>query len=423
MASQKIVLIIDGFSTGRYFAPLLKKRGYQSIHLQSTPEIPGFLLKGFCKEDYIEHLVFDGNITTLVSHLKSRNILAIFAGTETAIYLTDKLSEELRLTGNSSQSSTLRRDKFSMIDAVRAGGLGTANQFKSNDMDKILQWSTLEAQYGWPLVVKPINSAGTDGVRFCYNSEDIISAVENILGKKNKLGILNNEVLIQSFLDGEEYIVNTVSHNSRHNLTDIRLCHKKKVMGAGYVSGCEELIPADMQISQELKAYAFRALDCLEVVNGPGHFEIMYTKEGPKIIEMGARLQGGINPDSNTACLGYHQIDKTIDAYLEPDRFLSYFKQDYTLQKCGIWMFLISERTGKILSIPFIEKVKALSSFFSLQMNVQVNDVLLRTVDYYSSPGSVHLVNQDSTCLKEDMALLRELEKEAFVLSKAEHVI
>lgn len=416
MRKHKVVAIVDGFSTGKYFPSFLRKRGYNVIHIQSGIDIPGFLLQALRKEDYIENIIFDGDLAKLIGALNQYAILAIIPGTESAIYLTDQLSTALRLPGNPPESSELRRNKFSMVQAVNAGGLATAKQCKSANLDEILSWHSQQLKDVWPVVVKPINSAGTDSVRFCYNNAELITAVKNIIGKKNLLGIFNTEVLVQSFLSGQEYVVNTVSYCGKHHLTDIRRCYKKQMSGAGYVSGCEEFVPADDPISQQLKSYAFRALDLLQISQGPGHFEIMYTPDGPQIIEMGARVQGGINPAANALCLGYQQIDKTIDAYLEPSHFLTYYADDYTLHQFGLWVFLIAERVGRIISIPFIDKVKSLTSFFSIQMNVTPGEYLQRTIDYYSSPGSVHLVSPDKHQLMADLEQLRQFEMEGFVL-------
>lgn len=414
----KIVVIVDGYSTGKYLASFLHKKGYSVLHIQSSLEIPDFLIKSFNPKDYINSTIYDGNITKLINWLKPYKIEAIMAGTETAIFLTDKLSELLELPGNPSQTSIVRRNKYEMIKCIHKGGLATARQFKSGDINEIIEWGISEMERELPLVVKPINSAGTDGVQFCYNQNELTHAIKNILGKKNKLGYLNEEVLVQSFLEGEEYVVNTVSCSSKHNLTDVRRCYKKQVPGAGYISGCEEFIPPYDPIAQELKSYAFKALDLLNINYGPGHFEIMYTKEGPKIIEMGARVQGGINPAANAICLGYQQIDKALDAYLDPTHFNSYYKNDYTLHNFGLWAFLISEMTGKINSIPFVEKVKSLPSFFSIQMNVNPGDYLKKTIDYYSSPGHVHLINKNNELLLEDMIQLRKFENEGFILER-----
>jgi len=416
---RKIVAVVDGYSTGRYLASFLHKKGYAALHIQSSPEIPDFLIKSFNAIDYIDSTIYNGDLLKLLDWLKSYQVQAIMAGTETAIFFVDELSELLGLPGNSSKTSHVRRDKYEMIKCIHEGGLATARQCKSGNISEIVEWGLIEMKRALPLVVKPINSAGTDGVQFCYNESELALSVKNILGKKNKLGYLNEEVLVQSFLEGEEYIVNTVTCASKHNLTDIRRCYKKQVLGAGYVSGSEEFISPHEPIAQELKAYTFKALDLLNITYGPAHFEIMYTKEGPQIIEMGARVQGGINPAANAICLGYQQIDKALDAYLDPSHFNAYYKNDYTLHKFGLWVFLISEMNGKITSIPFIEKVKLLPSFFSIQMNVNPGDDLKKTVDYYTSPGHVHLINENNESLMEDFRKLRQFEAEGFILEKS----
>ncbi len=413
----KIAIVVDGFSTGKYFAKRLERRGYPVLHIQSRDDIPSFMLHSFTKEHYIDHIIFDGNLENLLRSLKQYQILAVIPGTETAIFLADRLAEALNLPGNPTQSSNIRRNKFDMVNAVQSGNLLTSLQIKTNNLDDIMSWHEAKLQKEWPLVVKPLHSAGTDGVRFCAHYEEVAAAMQNILGKKNRLNIFNEEVLVQSFLDGHEYIVNTVSHASHHHLTDMRLCHKTRVRDAGYISRCEELLDASEPVCQVLKQYAFQALDQLQISQGPGHFEIMMTKNGPAIIEMGARLQGGIDPEANAACIGPQQIDKTIDAYLEPTHFLSYHQEDYALKKFGAWVFLMSEKSGTVESIPFSAEVQKLPSFFSQQIHVQVGSSLARTIDYYSSPGSVHLVHRDKAQLMKDVAEVYKLEKLGFVVS------
>jgi hypothetical protein len=53
----------------------------------------------------------------------------------------------------------------------------------------------------------------------------------------------------------------------------------------------------------------------------------MYTKEGPKIIEMGTRVQGEINP---VTCLSYQQVDKALDSYLDTSHFNAYYNKCLT---------------------------------------------------------------------------------------------
>jgi biotin carboxylase len=141
-------------------------------------------------------------------------------------------------------------------------------------------------------------------------------AVNAILGCSNRLGIVNRFVLAQSFLKGSEFVVNTVSLNGKHHVSDIWQCHKHRVLGAGYVPGCEELLPFNGVIQQQLVAYVIDALDALGFTQGPAHFEIMMTERGPSIIEVGARIQGGVNPNVHIECMNSSQLLTSIDTRL-----------------------------------------------------------------------------------------------------------
>ncbi len=60
-------------------------------------------------------------------------------------------------------------------------------------------------------MVKPVESAGSDDVFLCESKEDVKTAFERINGKINGLGQKNDAVLVQEFLDGTEYVVDSVS--------------------------------------------------------------------------------------------------------------------------------------------------------------------------------------------------------------------
>jgi hypothetical protein len=54
-------------------------------------------LDSFVKENFIANYIFNDNMDELMGQLNIFHILAIFPGTETSIYLTDKLSEKFGL--------------------------------------------------------------------------------------------------------------------------------------------------------------------------------------------------------------------------------------------------------------------------------------------------------------------------------------
>lgn len=410
----KVVVVIDAFSTGKYLPQAILNRGYSWIHVISRDNLPTYLTSGIEHKSCLETLYYQNNFKLLIQSLKKYEIVAVIAGAETSIELTEQLSSVLKLAGNNPETSSLRRNKYHMVEAVNKAGLKTAKQCYSNNLEKIIHWYNSQFKLGDTIVVKPVNSAGTDQVTFCSSVQEIENAVNGILGKRNKLGLLNSYVLAQSFLKGHEYVVNTVSLQGKHYFTDIWQCYKYRVPGAGFVPGCEVLRPYDGEIQDKLRDYVIKALDALQIVQGPAHFEIMLTDEGPKIIEVGARIQGGVNPEVHIECMGTSQLEKTVDCYLEPMKFQSFFNHGYSLKKYSRWIDLIVPCSGTINSFNLIEKVKKLPSFYCATADILPGDFLHKTIDLYTSPGNIYLVHEDPEQLEKDYHKLRALEKESY---------
>lgn len=64
-------------------------------------------------------------------------------------------------------------------------------------------------------------------------------------------------------------------------------------------------------------------LDALGIKNGPGHGEVKFCRGSPVLIEVGSRCHGGEGawvPIANK-CVGYNQVDATIDSLLEGEAF------------------------------------------------------------------------------------------------------
>lgn len=410
----KVVVIVDAYSTGKYLPDEILQRGYSWVHIISRSNLPTFTTSGVVHDTFLAEIHYKGQLSHLLEQLKKYAVVAVMAGTESAVELTEELAKALKVPGNDPATSYLRRNKFYMVDAVNKAGLNTAQQFHSNNIEDLVRWYQENFEMGETVVVKPLNSAGTDHVTFCSSVEQLRAAAHAILGKINKIGLLNEFVLVQSFLEGQEYVVNTVTVNGKHHLTDIWRCHKQRVPGAGFVPGCEVLLPYEGEIQQQLREYAFKALDALGFVHGPGHFEIMFTAKGPAIIEVGARVQGGVNPAVHFECMGTSQMIKAVDSYLNPESFLSYYKNGYSLSKYSRWADLIVPASGTIQSFTLLEELERLSSFHSANVQIKPGDYLPRTVDLYTSPGSIYLINNDPDVLEADYLKLRELEKDSY---------
>merc|ERR1719436_186012 len=99
----------------------------------------------------------------------SMPVVACIVGAETGVTLADHLSAELKVRTNGIFPTGDRRNKSVQQRAVKAAGLRAVREALGT------KWSDVEAfvdKEPFPIVVKPVESAGSDGVKLCKSKEE-----------------------------------------------------------------------------------------------------------------------------------------------------------------------------------------------------------------------------------------------------------
>lgn len=401
---EQYVCIVDGFSTGAALAPQFKN-GYKLVHVQSSKNIVKDLLATFKPEDYNELLIFEENLDHLIQQLKVMNVVHIIAGTETGVFLADVLAKKLELPGNNPNTSILRRNKYKMHEALRMSNIAHAKQGYFQTIDEAINWAYEEGI--WPLVAKPLDSAGSDSVSFCSNNEELIKACKSILNHKNKLGFKNDGVLIQECLEGQQYFVNAVTIDGKHAITEI--WKDKRNQG---ICDIEELLPYEGEAQKEIIEYVRAVLTCLGVEHGPSHTELMFTERGPVLIESGARMMGTILEEAVISAIGDSHVTATVERYTEPQKFMRRLEEGYILNKNLFCVTLVSNETGIVTENHVVEKLKNLSSFHKVFHTPKVGEKIYTTIDLFTNPGIIYLLHDSKEQIYRDYEEIRRLEKE-----------
>ncbi len=240
--------------------------------------------------DIIHHAA---DVRDTLSAIQDHQPSHIIAGCESGVELAEYLADQLNLPGNGSEHREARRDKFLMAEAVKACGLRTAQQFQSQDPEQIIDWirSTLD----WPVILKPLKSTASDHVFCCNTADDVAATTRRILSETNVLGQRNRTVLVQEFLDGTEYVVDSVSLDGQRKTTAFWQYHRPADASRFISYDAMTLLPYDGERQQALQSYAYKVLDALALNFGPAHCELMWLEGEPVLVEVGARLCGGIN--------------------------------------------------------------------------------------------------------------------------------
>jgi biotin carboxylase len=409
------IFLTDPYAGGVALAEYCRLQGTvcHAVHSRGR-QIPEVFRSSYRPELFTSELWYDGDVNALACRLRDRGIRAGIVGTETGVELNDALTERLGLATNGTALSAARRNKFLMIEQLRAAGLAVADQALCRTSAEAAGWF---ARCGYRRVVcKPLNSAGTDGVSFHKTADSLHDAAEKLLGRHNRLGGFNEAIVVQDCLEGTEYVVDTVSCAGRHYVTAIWRYAKRHGEDAPIYEGIR-LLPANGPEQDDLAMYALRVLDALGIRYGAGHHEIMYTARGPMSVESAARTHGGTAPSIAHACIGHSQIDLTLAAYTAPEQFLELCREPYELRNQARTVFLIAPAEGLLLDAGCLEQVRCLPTCRGLQLRVKGGEPTSKTLDLFSCPGWVDLIGEDETAVARDEAHIRRLEEDGLYKS------
>lgn len=402
------VAIVDPVSTGAHLAPEFARRGWRAVAVLSSGKIPDAYVKGFKRGDFADVITYTGDVEETLARLTALEPQFVLAGAEHGVELADQLAERLGLPGNGTALSACRRDKFAMVERIRESGLPAAASIVSRNAQDIVDWA--DQSQVWPLVVKPVASAGSDGVAFCTDAAQVKAAFTAVHGTVNQLGGFNDQVMAQERLIGQQYFVNSVSRAGRHYIAEIWKDVRVPV-GEGQVYDREELLAGDGELQRTVVSYVEEVLDALGIVHGPAHTEIMLTANGPVLIESGARLQGAVTPAPHVAATGTSQVALTVDACTDPDAFDRLPGTVYELRKQLRVVSLIAPHDGALVDGPDLAELNSLTTLSASVRSLAAGTPVRRTVDLFSSPDHLYLLHADLDVVERDYARIRQLEQ------------
>ncbi|MGW1597283.1 ATP-grasp domain-containing protein [Streptomyces sp. NPDC002343] len=415
-APAQSVVIVDGYSNAPALIEAFAAHGYPAVHVLSSAE-PHAAMVQPRPEDYADWLVCpdESAVAATVARLAEWNPLAVIPGQEPGVRLADTLGERLGLPGNGTALSPARRDKYRMIETLRAAGIRCAKQLKTHSPDEAADWA--RALGTTPVVVKPLSSASADNVYICHTPDEVTTATRRILASRTVFGEANTEVLVQSFLDGPEFSVDTVSAGGAHYLADVWHSRRRNIGGGRQIYDMAVLLDPDEDPVPALFAYVRTVLDALGIRHGPAHAEIILTPQGPTLVEIGARMNGAMIPDFYDHVLGTDVARLTADAYTRPEHFArAYGGRTYRPLRSAAVYEAPTTLDGVVDSVneTVVDKLSALPSVYALALRSGPGKRIRPTTDLTSSPLRALLAGPDEQALLRDRAVIDDLKDQIY---------
>jgi hypothetical protein len=234
------------------------------------------------------------------------------------------------------------------------------------------------------------------------------------LGAENVFSARNDAVVAQEYLVGPEYIVDTVSRDGQHHVTDVWKYEKISANGILDLTTGLRLLHRHGEAQQAVVPYALEVLDALGIAHGAAHLEVKLTPEGPCLVEVGARMAGLDIPHYSRECVGEAQLEWIVDAYVRPDRFAARWKEDYQLKRHFVSAMTVSPVDATLRSYPLLPVVEGLESLAEIRPLVGPGGRLRRTVDDMTCPLVVNLTHPVAEVVDRDFGTVRYLDGPSF---------
>lgn len=139
----------------------------------------------------------------------------------------------------------------------------------------------------YPAITKPTDNSGSRGIMLVNDVKEL----ENALVYSSQNGRKGN-VIIEEYMVGPEVSVEIVVINGKPYVLQVT---DKLTTGAPHFVEIGHSQPS--RLSQKslnaIQDLAKEAALAIGIENGPAHAEIILTKDGPKMVEIGARMGGG----------------------------------------------------------------------------------------------------------------------------------
>ena len=425
------IIIVQCMSTGKNYVQDIIDRNCNPMVLEMKPfgdSEDAMAYQEEVKEEYelIENdfdLIYENDTyEETLEMVREYDPLLIVPGTEDGVILATRLANDLGLLCNSIENIDALTLKDEMQNRLAEKGLRSIKGKVVRSLEEAIEYYDDEGLDG--VVVKPVYSAASVGVRLCSDREEMIAAVKEVFNLTGVYGNELNELVIQERIQGQEYVIDTVSCNGIHRVTMMWKYNKIKTAEGGNIYDYDETV-VELGIGEaELVEYAYDVADALGIKYGPVHGEYMVDEKGPVLIEVNCRPHGNsLDRRFLDFISGQHETDSALDSYLNPEKFNLECMKGYHLFAQGVVKNFIVPKDLIARSSPMNSIGVNLKSFFKSDLqSIENPKPLSKTQDLETAGGTVYLAHEDPNQLQRDVDFIRDLEKRAFQLVFSEEL-
>ncbi|MBD0693874.1 pyridoxal-phosphate dependent enzyme [Streptomyces sp. CBMA123] len=316
-----------------------------------------------------------------------REVAGVTTTSEYYLVQAAALAEELGVPANPAAALAACRDKSATRRTLSAHGVRQPRFAEVRDPAEV---AAAVAAVGLPCVVKPVDESGSHEVLWC---EDVATATEQA---RRLLAVTRNvrgqasarTVLVEEYLTGPEFSAEMFLTDGEAVCVGIT---QRTVSELPYFVETGHLFPAVLpeETAAAMADTARRALAAVGLERGPAHVELRLTADGPAVIEINARLAGGMIPELIRPATGIDLLDQQIRAAaglplnLAPERARS----------AGI-RFLLAAEEGRLAAVEGVGRAGAVAGVERVTVTAAVGRPVRPVRESYDRLGHVIAVGE-----------------------------
>lgn len=320
------------------------------------------------------------------------------------VYATSQICEYIGVPGLPLNSAKACTDKYIMRQLFAKSTKKISPEckevFRKEDLISFAK------NHDFPLILKPTNLVKSLLVTKSNNLEELITNYNETLLNINKVykkyaPNQKPKLIIEEFMNGDIHSVDVFVDKKGtpfvlQNVVDYQ---------TGYDIGYDDnfhysrIIPSKLAPSEikEIREVAALGCESLGIKNSPAHVEIIRTKNGPMIVEIGAR-NGGYRDKMHQLANGIDITGNAVALCLGQKPNITVLRND-----CCAVLELFPKNAGIFTGISNEEHLKKLASFVNISLKQTIGSFVDKSSKGYKMCAIIVLHNNNKNQFQEDL--------------------
>lgn len=407
-ARRDTLVFIESNTTGSGMLALHKAHalGYTPVLLTNHPQRYRGLADAPCEVLECDTNSLDAIRQVISARLDTARLRGVTTLSEFYLATAAQIAADYKLPGNPPDAIRVCRNKAETRTTLAAAGVRQP-RFAIVGGTGVL--SDVLPEIGLPCIVKPTDDTGSNEVRLCYSLEEVARQVARIVATSSNMRgqPTARQALVEEFLDAPEFSVEMFSWQGTTTCIGMT---EKHISGLPYFVEERHVFPAPLPpaTARQLEATVRAALHAVGVTHGATHTEVKLTADGCAIVEINARLAGGMIPALIEAAAGLDMLEQQLKAAVGQAPDLTH-QQD----RCAGIQFLIAAEAGVLEQIEGVEEARMLPGIIEAELTAASGCEVVPARNAYDRLGYI-IASGDSYDLT--MARLRQAQERITIL-------